>query len=77
MKYDWKNGEEIICINNIGMMYNLTIGKTYIVDYTYFDEHVKHVHIYGDHEEMECFCSRFTTLKQQRKEKLQKIKQSI
>jgi len=77
MNYDWKKGDKIICVNNIGMIDNLTIGKTYIVNYTYIEGYSFNVNLMGDKYKGGVFCRRFVTLKQQRKEKLQKIKQSI
>lgn len=75
--YDWKKGDEIICIDNQGKTYDLTIGKKYIVDKCYKSYGVYQVDVLGDEINVTSFCSRFVTLKELRNKKLQKIKESI
>jgi len=74
-KIEFKEGEEIICVISAGRSSELTIGKKYKV--------IKQIREYNsDNVDVICdkggiirvFCSRFTTLKIQRKEKLNKLK---
>ena len=73
-KTKWKKGDEIICIENAGQTNNLTNGKTYIVIRQIKDYGSDCVEIIADNYKINVFCSRFTTLKQIRKEKLEKLK---
>lgn len=72
-KYNWKPGDEIICIQNAGRTSSLTIGKTYKVIRTYKHYGADEVELLGDCGTIQAFSSRFTTLKIQRKEKLEKL----
>lgn len=76
-KYNWKKGDEIICINNQGKSYDLTVGKKYIVAKCYKESGVYQVDLLGDEIYVSVFCSRFNTLREERNKKLQKIKSSI
>lgn len=74
-KYNWKKGNEIICTNNYGHINSLSIGKKYIVNKCYREYGAYQVDIFNDNQiNMSVFCSRFTTFKEIRKEKLKKLK---
>ena len=74
-KYKFKEGDEIICISSVGHSTNLTIGKKYKVIQQVYEFSSNNVDIIGDSGVMiRVFCSRFTTIKKQRKEKLEILK---
>ena len=74
-KYKFKEGNEIICISSVGLSKDLTIGKKYKVIQQVYEFNSNNVVIIGDAGGIiRVFCSRFTTLKIQRKEKLEKLK---
>jgi mevalonate pyrophosphate decarboxylase len=74
----WKKGDEVVCIQNAGHTSHLTINKTYTVIKQVREYRSDSIYIICDTgSEINVFCSRFTTLKLERKNKLQKIKQSI
>jgi len=70
-KNKFKPGEEVICIENAGVTSSLTIGKTYKIIDSYVDHGANMINLEGVY--ITVFSSRFTTLKAQRKEKLEKI----
>lgn len=72
----WKPGDKIICIENAGKS-ELTIGKEYTIIKITVDHGADEVQIRSDIGISSAFCSRFTTIKDERKNKLQKIKNSI
>lgn len=73
-KNNWKSGDKIICIQSAGKSSELTIGKTYTIIEVCVDHGADEVKIVGDGNWISnAFCSRFTTIKEQRKKKLQKI----
>ncbi len=73
-KYNWREGDEILCINNLGRSYDLTVGKKYIVRRCYKDYNAYQVEVSGDETIISVFCSRFKDIKDIRKEKLHKLK---
>ena len=74
-KHNWKIGDEITCIQNAGLSQHLTIGKNYKVIKAYYEYGAKEVEIFSDYGgNIRAFSSRFTTLKIQRKEKLERIR---
>lgn len=73
-KYKFKEGEEIICILSSGIKHHLTIGKKYKVIKQIREYNSDNIDIIGDCGEIiRVLCSRFTTLKIQRKEKIEKL----
>lgn len=72
--YFFKEGDNIICIENAGRSECLTVGKAYKVIKVYEEFGANEVGVIGDGSgHVRAFASRFTTLKIQRKEKLEKI----
>jgi hypothetical protein len=73
---NWKVGDEITCIDNMGKFFDLTVGKKYIIDKIYKECGLYHVDVLGDEIHISgLFCSRFTTLKLERLKKLNKLKE--
>jgi len=72
-KPNFKKGDKVICINAIGHKENLTKNKEYEIIKFYRQYSADHVIISGDNGTIEVFSTRFSTLKLQRKEKLDKL----
>ncbi len=73
----WKEGDRIICICSMGLTHYLTEGNEYTVIRSYRDYNADEVQIYSDIGIINCFSSRFTTKKLDRKLKLKKLCQSV
>jgi len=56
---NFKINEKIICIDNLGLTQNLTVGKEYIVLDAYIESGKKHIQIVGDSYVGDVFSSRF------------------
>lgn len=71
-KYSFKEGDFVICKNNLGFKDQLIIGKKYkVIRGSYNEWVVDMIDIIGENEVLTgLFASRFTTLKIERKEKL-------
>jgi hypothetical protein len=69
----FKKGENIICVEDIGIKYQLTIGKSYKVIESYRKYNANEVSFIGDTSLTSAFSSRFTTIKSERRKKLKKI----
>jgi len=67
-----KEGDTVVCINPL---YTLTIGKKYIVmDFVLIEDRVNSISIIDDSgDEGHYFMRRFKTIKEYRKEKLNRI----
>lgn len=80
-KPNYKKGDMIVCIRNVGYKDELTIGKSYeVIDISNY-ESIYHVEIMRDDYDLgyiEVYCNRFIILteyvKNQRKEKLNQLK---
>lgn len=72
-KPNWKKGDKVLCINNYGFNGRLTIGKEYEVIKSYKDYGADQIQVIGDCGIADAFSSRFTTVKLERKQKLNKI----
>jgi len=70
---NWKKGDKIICINNLGRQSDLTIDKEYYVLDCFIEYGVSNVQLIGDYYFIEVFSKRFKTPKMIRKEKLEKV----
>ena len=76
--YKFKKGENVICILSSGRSTDLTVGKTYKVIEQVIEYKSDNVKLIGDTGEIiTVFCCRFTTLKIQRIEKLNKLKKIL
>lgn len=73
----FKEGEYVICINNMGFRNDLTLNEKYLIVKSYYHEYnADMIDILGDHKVLTgIFCSRFINLKLERKKKLKKIEQ--
>lgn len=73
-KPKWKKGDKVICINNIGFRGRLTVGEEYKIINYYREYGADQIQVMGDYDTVDAFSSRFTTIKLDRKEKLNKLK---
>lgn len=71
----FKIGDKIICVDNSGRESCLTLDKIYNVTKTYDNYSIREVEIIGDDfEKITAYSCRFTSIKIQRKEKLERIR---
>jgi len=79
-KQKFNIGDIIVCVDNLGLKLDLTIGKSYKALDIYSDSNIYHVEIISDDDDngtLCVFCSRFVTSTEykniRRKEKLENI----